>query len=97
MGAKKKSNQENSENMSPVEALRITRTELTREQFVVYCGFGRGSYYRWITGKTSGKITLLQLKQMARLLKIERIDELPDHFSPSLRSQPSDPAGNEEE
>ena len=74
--------------MSPVEALRMARTDLTREQFVVYCGFGRGSYYRWITGKTDGKVTLPQLKEMARLLGIERIEDLPDDFGPPVRSQP---------
>lgn len=70
------------EALSPIERLRRDRTQHNRDEFVVYCGFGRGSYYRWITGQTEGKITLRQLKTMCRLLGIEQISDLPDNFGP---------------
>lgn len=66
--------------MSEVELLRLERTNYSRDEFVVHCGFGRGSYYRWIKGETEGKVTLKQLKQMAKILKIKEVADLPDDF-----------------
>jgi transcriptional regulator with XRE-family HTH domain len=63
-----------------VDELRARLTDLTRDEFVVYCGLSRGTYYRWITGQTPAKLTLKQLKKMAKLLGVERIEDLPDDF-----------------
>ncbi|WP_353933328.1 helix-turn-helix transcriptional regulator (plasmid) [Okeanomitos corallinicola TIOX110] len=70
------------ESDSILDALRIERTTLTQDEFAYKCGIPRATYYRWITGKTEVKLTLPQLKSLCRELKIERIDELPDDFSP---------------
>jgi transcriptional regulator with XRE-family HTH domain len=64
------------------EALRIERTTLTQDELAVNCGIPRSTYQRWIAGKTEGKLSIPQLKKLCQLLGIERIDELPDDFSP---------------
>lgn len=43
-----------------------------------------------ISGQTQAKLTLKQLKKMAKLLGIERIEDLPDDFAPTLLTLPSD-------
>jgi transcriptional regulator with XRE-family HTH domain len=70
------------ESDSPLDALRIQRTNLTQDQFAVLCDIPRTTYFRWITGKTEGRPTMRQLKKMCQYLGIERIDELPDDFGP---------------
>jgi transcriptional regulator with XRE-family HTH domain len=67
---------------SPLEALRIERTTLTQDELAVHCGIPRSTYQRWIAGKTEAKLSIPQLKKLCQLLGIERIDELPDDFSP---------------
>jgi transcriptional regulator with XRE-family HTH domain len=67
---------------SPLEALRIERTTLSQDELAVYCGIPRATYQRWIAGKTEAKLSISQLKKLCQLLGIERIDELPDDFSP---------------
>ncbi|AFY81240.1 helix-turn-helix transcriptional regulator [Oscillatoria acuminata] len=71
---------------SPLEDLRLARTELTQDEFCVMIGIPRATYQRWIKGQTDAKPTIKQLKALARLLKIERIDDLPDDFGPRDRS-----------
>ncbi|MBD2130425.1 helix-turn-helix domain-containing protein [Microcoleus sp. ZQ-A2] len=68
------------------EALRIERTTLTQDELAMYSGIPRSTYQRWIAGKTEGKLSIPQLKKLCQLLGIERIDELPDDFSPSNQS-----------
>jgi transcriptional regulator with XRE-family HTH domain len=68
------------------EALRIERTTLTQDELAVHGGIPRSTYQRWITGKTEAKLSIPQLKKLCQLLGIERIDELPDDFSPPNQS-----------
>ncbi len=68
------------------EALRIERTTLSQDELAVYCGIPRSTYQRWIAGKTEAKLGIPQLKKLCQLLGIERIDELPDDFSPPNQS-----------
>ena len=97
MASKKERRQEGD---SLLEALRLERTTFTQDEFCVRCGIPRSTYQRWVKGETQAKLTIPQLKQMAILLKIECIRDLPDDFGPQKkteRSQPSDPVGDEEE
>lgn len=64
------------------EALRIERTTLTQDELAMYSGIPRSTYQRWLAGKTEAKLSIPQLKKLCQLLGIERIDELPDDFSP---------------
>jgi transcriptional regulator with XRE-family HTH domain len=80
-GKVRKKQQSREERLPTVEELRVQRTQLNRDEFVVYCGLSRGTYYRWLAGKTEAKLTLKQLKAMARLLGVERIEDLPDEFA----------------
>lgn len=73
--------QQSRADLPTVEELRVQRTQLNRDEFVVYCGLSRGTYYRWLAGKTEAKLTLKQLKAMARLLGVERIEDLPDEIA----------------
>lgn len=68
------------------EALRIERTTLTQDELAMYSGIPRSTYQRWIAGKTEAKLSIPQLKKLCQLLSIERIDELPDDFSPPNQS-----------
>ena len=72
------------------EALRIERTTLSQDELAVYCGIPRATYQRWISGKTEAKLSIPQLKKLCQLLGIERIDELPDDFSPPNQSSDQD-------
>lgn len=66
---------------SVLEALRIEKTDLNQKEFAEACSIPLKTYQRWILGKTEARPTLVQLKSLCRLLKITRIDELPDDFS----------------
>ncbi|WP_414530956.1 helix-turn-helix domain-containing protein [Nodularia chucula] len=70
------------ESDSPLDALRIQRTNLTQDEFAMRCGIPRTTYLRWISGRTEARPTIPQLKKICRELKIELINELPDEFSP---------------
>ncbi len=71
---------------SPWEALRIERTTLSQDELAMYSGIPRATYQRWIAGKTEAKLSIPQLKKLCQLLGIERLDELPDDFSPPSQS-----------
>jgi transcriptional regulator with XRE-family HTH domain len=73
------------ESDSPLDALRIERTNLTQDEFAMRCGIPRTTYLRWISGRTEARPTLPQLKNLCRELKIEKIDELPDDFGPQTK------------
>ncbi|HLP89248.1 MAG TPA: helix-turn-helix transcriptional regulator [Nostocaceae cyanobacterium] len=77
-----KSKKQKQESDSPLEALRIERTNLNQDEFAVRCGIPRATYQRWVSGKTEARVTIGQLKKICHELNIERIDELPDDFSP---------------
>lgn len=79
------------ESDSPLEALRIERTNLSQVEFAVKCGIPLRTYQRWVSGETESRPSLIQLKAMCRELGIERIDELPDTFGPPERSPNPDP------
>lgn len=67
---------------SPIETLRIERTQLSQAEFAVQCGIPLRTYQRWISGETEAKPTPRQWKAMMRLLKIESALEIPDDFGP---------------
>ena len=69
-----------SESDSPMETLRIEKTNLTQEEFVNMCGIPRKTYHRWVTGQSPAKLTPKQMKLVCKVLGIS-IDEVPDDFS----------------
>lgn len=71
------------ESDSPVEALRIERTNLNQDEFAGRCGIPRATYARWISGTTEARLTLPQIKAMCRELGIKTVEDLPDGFRPS--------------
>ncbi|NEO97418.1 MAG: helix-turn-helix transcriptional regulator [Symploca sp. SIO2E9] len=70
---------------SPIERLRIERTNLSQNEFAVRCGIPLRTYQRWISGKTEAKLTPLQWKALMQVLQIQSLDEIPDDFG-SLES-----------
>ncbi|MBD2100535.1 DNA-binding transcriptional regulator [Leptolyngbya sp. FACHB-261] len=75
------------ENSSPVERLRLERTDLSQVEFAVHCGVPLRTYQRWVLGETEAKLTPIQYKALLRLLQITP-EELPDHFGPGSLPQP---------
>lgn len=73
-------NQEGSQ-CSPIEAMRLSRTQLTQDELAIRCGIPRSTYQRWISGKTEAKLSLNQLKALCQELGIERVDEMPEFFA----------------
>ncbi|AOY84629.2 MULTISPECIES: helix-turn-helix transcriptional regulator [Moorena] len=67
---------------SPLEALRIERTNLSQDELAIYCGIPRATYQRWVSGRTEARPTLRQLKLLCQRLGIEHIDQLPEEFGP---------------
>ncbi|MEB3283222.1 MAG: helix-turn-helix domain-containing protein [Lyngbya sp.] len=67
---------------SPIETLRLERTQLSQAEFAVLCGIPLRTYQRWISGETEAKPTPRQWKAMIRILKIESLEEIPDDFGP---------------
>ena len=80
MSSRKERRQEGN---SPLEALRIHKTNLSQDEFAFRCGIPRATYHRWISGVTEPKFSLFQLKAICRELQIEKIDELPESFGPN--------------
>lgn len=74
------------ESQSPVEALRIQRTELSQTEFAVKCGIPLRTYQRWITGQTEAKLTPLQWKALMMILDIQSLEEIPDNFAEAHES-----------
>ena len=72
------------ESDSPLDSLRIARTTLTQQEFAIHCGIPTTTYYRWITGRTEAKMSILQIKKMCRLLGM-KLEELPDNFGPQTQ------------
>ncbi len=68
------------ESDSPLETLRIERTNYTQEEFAKRCGIPRRTYVRWISGETPAKLTPKQIKAICRELNIS-VQEIPDDFS----------------
>jgi DNA-binding transcriptional regulator YiaG len=64
---------------SPIEALRIERTNLSQAEFAVHCGVPLRTYQRWVSGETEAKLTPQQWKALMELLKLQ-VNEIPNNF-----------------
>ena len=71
---------------SPLDNLRIERTNYSQEEFAKCCGIPLRTYTRWILGETQAKLTPAQIKAMCRELNLT-VDEIPDDFSKSTQPQ----------
>ncbi|WP_375494768.1 helix-turn-helix domain-containing protein [uncultured Nostoc sp.] len=80
-----KSKRQKQESDSPLDALRIERTDLNQDELAMRCGIPRATYQRWISGKTEARLTVSQFKKLCHELKIERVNELPEHFGPTAK------------
>lgn len=74
------SNSQEHSKLSPIEVLRLERTQLTQDELAFRCGIPRSTYQRWIAGRTEAKLSLSQLKALCRELGIERVEEIPEYF-----------------
>ncbi|MEY2833401.1 MAG: hypothetical protein RLZZ574_2660 [Cyanobacteriota bacterium] len=70
------------ESDSPLESLRIERTEYSQEEFAKRCGIPLRTYTRWILGETKAKLSPAQVKAICKELNIT-VEEIPDDFSKS--------------
>ncbi|QKD81545.1 helix-turn-helix transcriptional regulator [Thermoleptolyngbya sichuanensis A183] len=68
---------------SPIEKLRIQRTNLSQAEFAVHCGIPLRTYQRWISGETEAKLTPQQWKTLMQVLNVQSVDEIPDNFASS--------------
>ena len=66
---------------SMFEALINERTNLNLTEFLKLVGIPHKTWRRWVTGETTAKLTLPQIKAICKALKFESVDELPDDFS----------------
>lgn len=71
------------ERASPIETLRLERTQLSQVEFAVQCGIPLRTYQRWVLGETEAKLTPRQWKAIMQLLQIQSPGEIPDDFGPS--------------
>ena len=71
------------ESNSPIEALRLERTNLLQEDFAKACGIPLRTYHRWISGDTEAKLTVKQFKQIWTILGLCSISDIPDDFASS--------------
>lgn len=69
------------ESESPLEKLRIERTNLSQAEFAVLCGIPLRTYQRWVSGETEARPTPKQWKAMMSWLQIS-VEEMPDDFGP---------------
>lgn len=79
--AKMKKDRRPQESDSPLENLRIERTDLSQTEFAVRCGIPLRTYQRWISGETEARPTPRQWKAMMSLLRIS-VEQVPDDFGP---------------
>lgn len=82
--AKMKKDKRPQESDSPLENLRIERTDLSQTEFAVRCGIPLRTYQRWVSGETDAKLTPRQWKTIMSLLRIS-IEQIPDDFGPLSR------------
>ena len=68
------------ESESPLEALRIERTNYSQEEFAKRCGIPLRTYTRWIAGTTKAKLSPAQIKAVCTELNLS-VHEIPDDFS----------------
>ena len=69
------------EGMPMFEALITERTDLNLTEFLKIVGIPHKTWRRWVTGETTAKLTLPQIKAMCKILGFQSVDELPDDFS----------------
>jgi transcriptional regulator with XRE-family HTH domain len=87
----RRSHKQKQESDSPLETLRIERTDLNQDEFAMRCGIPRATYQRWISGNTEARLTLDQVKKLCRELKIKNLEELPNSFGPpNFSKKPED-------
>lgn len=77
-----RSRKQKQESDSPLEKLRIERTQLTQDELAMRCGIPRATYQRWISGQTEARPSIPQLKRLCYELAINSINDLPDDFGP---------------
>ncbi len=63
------------------EALITERTDYNLTEFLKVVGIPHKTWRRWVTGETTAKLTLPQIKAICKILKFNSVDELPDDFS----------------
>jgi len=66
------------ESTSPVEALRIEKTNMNQEAFAKACGIPLRTYGRWIRGETKPAPTIKQIKQICEVLGIVYAKDIPE-------------------
>ncbi len=66
---------------SMFEALITERTDYNLTEFLKVVGIPHKTWRRWVTGETTAKLTLPQIKAICKILKFNSVDELPDDFS----------------
>ena len=67
--------------LSMFEALIAERTDYNLTEFLKVVGIPHKTWRRWVTGETTAKLTLPQIKAICKTLKFNSVDELPDDFS----------------
>lgn len=66
---------------SPLDSLRIERTNLSQEEFAKRCGIPLRTYTRWISGAVQARPTPSQIKALCRELNITQVKDIPEDFS----------------
>ncbi len=79
MGKSIRTSQQNEQSM--FEALITERTDLNLTEFLKVVGIPHKTWRRWVTGETTAKLTLIQIKAICKTLKFNSVDELPNDFS----------------
>lgn len=69
------------QDISMFEALITERTDLNLTEFLKLVGIPHKTWRRWVTGETTAKLTLPQIKAICKTLNFKSIDDLPDDFS----------------
>lgn len=72
---------------SMFEALISERTEYNLMEFLKIVGIPHKTWRRWVTGETTAKLTLPQIKAICKTLKFQSIDELPDDFTEKYQAK----------
>ncbi len=74
------------ESESPLDTLRIEKTNYSQEEFAKRCGISLRTYMRWISGDTPARLTPAQTKAICRELNIT-VEEIPDDFSKEIKTK----------
>jgi predicted transcriptional regulator len=74
-------------NESMFKALITERTDLNLTEFLKAVGIPHKTWRRWVTGETTAKLTLPQIKAICKTLNFKSVDELPNDFSEKYQSK----------